>query len=151
MFSLTVYWYTFYYPIILYSKIIDCYFNLKGDVSTSVLPFILLLHYVTMEDRAVGWGAELQDGSSRVQFPMVSLEFFISIILPFAQWPWGWLSLWQKWVPGIFPGDKGGRCVWLTFSWNPQGLSRLYLLPDDGRNYQPKHIINVDKLIYNHL
>jgi hypothetical protein len=24
------------------------------------------------------------------------------------------LSLWQEWVPGIFPGGKGGRCVGLT-------------------------------------
>ena len=49
-----------------------------------------------------------------VRFPIVSLEFFIDIILPAALWPWVWLSLWQKWVPGIFSWNKGGRCIGLT-------------------------------------
>jgi len=69
---------------------------------------------------AVGWDTALQAGRSRVQFPMVSLEFFIDIILPAALWPWGWLSLSQNRE---------------STSWNPQGLSRpvmgliyLYLL-----------------------
>jgi len=32
-------------------------------------------------------------GRSRVQFPIVSLEFFIDVILPAALWPWCRLSL----------------------------------------------------------
>jgi len=48
--------------------------------------------------------ALLQADRSPVRFPMVSLEFFIDIILLVALWPWGWLNLWQKWVPGIYPG-----------------------------------------------
>ena len=38
---------------------------------------------------AVGKGTALQTGRSRVRFPMVSLQFFIEIILPTALWPWG--------------------------------------------------------------
>jgi len=33
---------------------------------------------------------------------------------PTALWPRGQLSLYQKWVLGMCPGGKGGRCVWLT-------------------------------------
>jgi len=42
-----------------------------------------------IEGGAVGWDTALQAGRSRVLFPMVSLEFFIDIILPAAQCPWG--------------------------------------------------------------
>ena len=39
------------------------------------------------------FGTVLQIGRSLVRFQMVSLEFFIDIILPIALWPWGRLSL----------------------------------------------------------
>ena len=42
---------------------------------------------------------------------MVSLEFFSDIIFLIALWPWGRLSLQQKWVLGGFPGGKCGRCI----------------------------------------
>jgi hypothetical protein len=38
-------------------------------------------------------GTALQTGTSRVRFPMVSLEFFIDVIVSVALWPWGRLSL----------------------------------------------------------
>jgi hypothetical protein len=93
---------------------------------------------------AVGWCNELQAGRSRFRFPMVSLEFFINIILPAALWPWGRIGPLTE-MSTRNPscrggGGKAGRCVRLTTLrlscadfleiwepptfWNPQGLSR---------------------------
>jgi hypothetical protein len=41
-------------------------------------------------------------------------NFLMTLILLIALWPWGRLSLQQKWVHGVFPGGKGGRCVRMT-------------------------------------
>jgi hypothetical protein len=41
----------------------------------------------------VGWDTMLQTGSSRVRFPIRSLDFLIDLILPAALWPRGRLSL----------------------------------------------------------
>ena len=74
----------------------------------------------------------LQTGRSRVRFEIVSLEFFIDIILPAALWPWGGLS--QEY----FLGGKGDRFVGLTLPpsyadclkiWEPQPPGTLRAWP----------------------
>jgi hypothetical protein len=94
---------------------------------------------VGAQSGAVGWGTALQDRRPQVRFPMVSLEFSFDIISPAALWPWDGLSLWQKWVPGIFSGGKGGRCIGMTTLppscadcleiWEPQPSGTLRACP----------------------
>jgi hypothetical protein len=72
----------------------------------------------------VDWGTMLQAGGSRIRIPMRSLEFSIDLFLPAAPYPWGRLSLYQKWVLGIFLRVRAaGRRVQLTTS--PPSVSRL--------------------------
>jgi hypothetical protein len=89
----------------------------------------------------VGWGTMLQAGRSPIRVPD-EVDFSIYLILPATLWPWGRLSLQQKWVPGIFLVVKSGRLVELTTmqpsvsrmsenmgtstSRNPKGLHGLY-------------------------
>jgi hypothetical protein len=97
--------------------------------STSLVPPYFIKEVVT-----VVWATVLQDGMSRVRFPIVSLEFFIDIILPAALRPEvDWAS------NRNYPGGKGGRCVWpITLPpscvdcleiWEPQAPGTLRACP----------------------
>jgi hypothetical protein len=55
---------------------------------------------------------------------MVSLEFFIVTILQAVLCPWGWFSLENKWVPGIFPGRQ--RKAFITVDTLTTFMYRFY-------------------------
>jgi hypothetical protein len=51
-------------------------------------PFVLLfLLLFRARGSGAGWGTMLQDGRSRVRFPMKSLDFSVDLILSVALWP----------------------------------------------------------------
>jgi hypothetical protein len=56
-------------------------------VYASLLNFSVVYNPPEAGGGAYGRGIALQAGTSRFQFPMVSLEIFIDIILPAALWP----------------------------------------------------------------
>jgi hypothetical protein len=111
----TVSWHQFKYntdtrPM---SDIVHCLWYVIQDVSFVDAPIMVALSAGTSRDSCivrglkmtpcrfdvgvhcgvVVWGSALQVGRSQVRFPIMSLEFFIDIILPAALWPWGRLSL----------------------------------------------------------
>ena len=132
-----LYWFlwTIIFEVFLFSKICRKYPNftkIRGGKNG----------YITWKGHAVAhlvealrYKSEGREFDSRKYY----WTFFIYIILPATLWPWGWLSFWQKWVRGIFPGGKGGRCIGLTILppsctdcleiWEPQTPGTLRAWP----------------------
>jgi len=86
----------------------------------------------------IGWDNALQAVRSRFRFQMVSLEFFVDIILPVALLPWGYSASNRNEYQEYLLGGKGGRCVGLTLPpscadcleiWEPQPLGTLRVCP----------------------
>ena len=67
--------------------------RLIPEATILICIFTNILIFIGDRGGAVGWGTALQVGRSRVRFPMMSLEFFINIILLAALWPWSRLNL----------------------------------------------------------
>ena len=73
----------------------------------------VLLSQCGVRGGAVRWGTALQAGRSRVRFAMMSLEFFIDIILSASLWLTQLLIEMSTRNIHLF-GSKGGRSVGLT-------------------------------------
>jgi len=62
---------------------------------------------------AVSWGTVLQARMSWVQFPLVSLEFFIDIILLATLWLWGRSASNRNEYQEYFLGGESNHCIGL--------------------------------------
>jgi hypothetical protein len=60
-----------------------------------------------------GWSTLLQARKITGLSPD-EVDFSVDLILATDLWPWGRLSLWQKWVPGIFLGVEGSQHIRVT-------------------------------------
>ena len=82
--------------------------NKLSTLQHVVLNVFLYMFTIRVEICAAIWKAACS-------IPDGCLRFFINVTLTAAVLRWGRVSLQQQQVPGILPGNKGGRCVGLTF------------------------------------
>jgi hypothetical protein len=81
-----------------------------------------VIGFFSWPSSVVGWGTMQQASRSQVRVLMRWI-FSIYLILTAALWPRDRLIFYQKWVPRIFLGVKGGRRLRLATT--PPSVSRL--------------------------
>ena len=70
-------------------------------------------------------------GGSRDQFPVVSLDFSLTYLLPTVPWPWSRLSPKWRWVPGTFLGVKEAG----AWGWQPHHLHVPNVMKSGSLNF----------------
>jgi len=75
------------FSLVLTMRLIGLILKFYSFIALVLTILRLVLYFEGPRGGAVRWGAALQAGRPRVRFPMVSLEFFIDIILPAALCP----------------------------------------------------------------
>ena len=95
------------------------------------------LQWCLVRGGAVGWGTSLKARRSRVWFPMVSLEFFIDIILPGMGLTQPITELSTR---NISWGGGGQGQIAVTVWQIPYAVDTIVCTLDDGWKYHPKHV-----------
>jgi hypothetical protein len=90
-----------------------CFFCVDTSLKLMVKPAFATVQECLLRTQLKAFQKQ-QAGRSRVRFPIVSMEFFIDIILPVALWPWVDSACNRNDYQEYFLGGKGGRCVGLT-------------------------------------
>jgi hypothetical protein len=122
-------------PALCFNQICSLYVKVSTKICYHLLDFRLYIY--------IPWGHWATSRKVAVSISDWVIGFCIDLILLAAICPWGRLSLWQKWVPEVFPGGKGGRCVGLialppscedileilgdSTAGSPKGLSRTVM------------------------
>ena len=99
-------YYAFIYVCVCISLYIYTYLWICTNIYVYYRKYICTLR---TRSGAVGWDTAIPAGRSPVQFPMVSMDF--SLTLPVTLWPWVDSASNINEYQEYFLGDKGDRCV----------------------------------------
>ena len=104
----SILWHYFYQMPHFFDTVYSSEWNFLLLLFNIITKLKIIISTEILQGGAVSCGTALQAGRSRVLFPILSLEFFIEVILSAALWHWGSLSLLQKCVKKSVPLQARG-------------------------------------------